>query len=210
MPALRTRFRVEAAAARREALDNVKEDLQSRRDLAKENGESLSAQDFGGHHFERTWATSGQSTRLLSLLGSTSIYTGGAHPNSGTAALLWDRLRGRQVTTQSLLRPGQSWTGAIRQPFCTLLDRERAERRGQRIVRGEWPNQCPALSELTLALSDRNGNGRFDHVAMIADAYVAGSYAEGAYEVTLPLTTSMLARLRPEYRTSFEPQPPVQ
>jgi hypothetical protein len=77
-------------------------------------------------------------------------------------------------------------------------------------VRGEWPNQCPALSELTLALADRDSNGRFDHVEVIADPYVAGSYAEGAYTVTLPLTATMLARLRPEFRTNFEPQPPVQ
>ena len=53
-------------------------------------------------------------------------------------------------------------------------------------------------------------DGRFDHVAVTADAYVAGPYAEGAYTITLPLTAAMLARLKPAYRAGFEPQPPVQ
>jgi hypothetical protein len=66
------------------------------------------------------------------------------------------------------------------------------------------------VSELTLALGDRDSNGRFDHVEVIADPYVAGAYAEGAYEIALPLTATMLTRLRPEYGQSFEPQPPVQ
>jgi hypothetical protein len=198
VPALRRRFRADAIARRQEALRTARVEEQLRRP----SGVS--------HLFHRDWTTKGQTLRLLSLLGSTTVYTGGAHQTSGTTALLWDRQRTREITFRDLLRPGQDWSGAIRQPFCTLLDRERADRRKERIVRGEWPNQCPALSELTLALFDRDSNGRFDHVEVIADPYVAGSYAEGAYTITLPLTATMLARLRPEFRTSFEPQPPVQ
>jgi hypothetical protein len=102
------------------------------------------------------------------------------------------------------------WTGAIRQPFCTLLDREREKRREQPVRRTDMFGNCPALKELTVTPEDSNGNGRFDHVRVTADPYVAGPYAEGEYVISLPVTFTMVSRLKSEYRPSFEPQPPVQ
>jgi hypothetical protein len=106
-----------------------------------------------------------------------------------------------------LLRPGTSWRAAIHQPFCTLLLRGRAKRVGEdmRAV-GEG---CPANGNVPVALADKDRNGRFDHVRITADTYVAGAYAEGEYVITLPLTPAMIARVRPDYRSSFEPRPPV-
>ena len=60
-----------------------------------------------------------------------------------------------------------------------------------------------------MLLTDSDNNARFDHVAVIADQYVAGPYAEGPYEIALPITAAMIERLRPEYRSSFESRPPV-
>lgn len=202
VPALAQRFRNNAARQRREMNSAAANEKKAR--------EKMGMREWSGLQFSRDWATAGQSPRLLSLIGSTSSYTGGAHPNSGTSALLWDRKLGRQTTYAALLNPGQSWGGAIRTPFCTLLDRERAERRQEKIARGGWPSQCPELKELTVALADHDHDGRFDHIDVTADSYVAGPYAEGPYEISLPLTATMLQRLKPEYRASFEAQPPVQ
>jgi hypothetical protein len=166
--------------------------------------------EFAGLNFSRSWETAGQSKLLLSLVESTGTYTGGAHPNSGTRALLWDRKRGREIAISALLQPGKSWDGAIRQPFCILLDRERSKRRQEPVERGDWPSQCPELKELTVALADHDRDGRFEHLDITADAYVAGPYAEGPYDISLPLTQTMLGRLKPEFRPSFEPQLPVQ
>ena len=201
VPALARRFRADAATRKAEMLRSAAAEKAFR---VKEK------MDWNGLQFSRAWETSGQSARLLSLVSSTSAYTGGAHPNSNTKALLWDRRLAKEITIASLLRPGQSWDGAIRQPFCVLLNRERTKRRQESVKAGDWPSQCPALKELTVALADENRNGRFDHVAITADAYVAGPYAEGPYEVSLPLTATMLSRLKLQYRPSFEPQPPVQ
>lgn len=204
VPALDRRFRAEVAKVRAEAMKNARADRGARLASGSSPG------DWNPHLFQRSWTTAGQTPRLLSLESATAAFTGGAHPNSGTTALLWDRRRGREIALSDLLRPGQSWDGAIRQPFCILLDRERARRRQERVQRGEWPNQCPALKELTLTLADESGDRRFDHLAVTADPYVAGPYAEGPYEIALPITARMVARLRPQYRPSFEPQPPVQ
>jgi hypothetical protein len=201
VPALDSRFRTDAAAQRRRATRLAAADRRERQKM--DNG-------WNGHLFARGWTVVGTGARLLSLQSSLETYTGGAHGNRSSSALLWDRQLGREVAQNSLLqRPGW-WDGAIRQPFCVLLDRERAKRREEPVKAGDWPNQCPLLSEVTLALADRDNDRRFDHVQVTADPYVAGAYAEGTYEISLPITAAMLARLKREYRPSFEPQPPVQ
>jgi hypothetical protein len=66
------------------------------------------------------------------------------------------------------------------------------------------------MKEVTALLSDTDKNGRFDHITVIADQYVAGPYAEGPYDISLPITARMIERLKPEYAAWFEPRPPVQ
>ena len=201
VPSLSKRFRADAGVRRTEMLRTAKAERAFRE---KEK------MDWNGLQFSREWETLGQSPHLLSLVSTTSAYTGGAHPNTNTTALLWDRRADREVTIPILLQKGKSWDAAIRSPFCILLDRERSKRRQEPVKPGSWLSQCPALKELTLALADQNRDGRFDHLAITADAYVAGPYAEGAYGISLPLTATMLSRLKPDYRASFEAQPPVQ
>ena len=204
VPALDRRFRADAAKQKREALATARED----RKVRLETGGK--PEDWNGHFFSHSWETAGQSTRLLSLEASTGTYTGGAHGNSGTSSLLWDRRAAREISLDSLLqRPGW-WNAAIRQPFCTLLDRERAKRRGEPVNKADMFGACPELKELTLTLEDKDKDARFDHVRVTADPYVAGPYAEGEYVISLPLTAAMLNRLKPAYRADFEPQPPVQ
>jgi hypothetical protein len=44
---------------------------------------------------------------------------------------------------------------------------------------------------------------RFNRIGLIAAPYVAGSYAEGPYEITLPVTPAVLAAVKPEYKAAF-------
>jgi Deacetylase PdaC len=162
-----------------------------------------------GYESNMGWELAGQSTRLLSLSGSHWEYTGGAHGNGGTSALLWDRKLNREIAIQNLLSTGTSWNGAIRQPFCVLLDRERSERREEPVKKDDVFGDCPSLSSVSVLLEDSDKNRRFDHILVTADPYVAGPYVEGAYEISLPITAAMIDRLKPEYRSSFEPRPPV-
>ena len=68
---------------------------------------------------------------------------------------------------------------------------------------------CPEMKEVAVVLSDTDRNGRFDHITVIADQYVAGPYAEGPYDISLPITARMIKRVKPEFAPSFEPRPPV-
>ena len=200
VPELAKRFTEELEKAKAELGSSAKVDRDERR-----------KQGFDFHPYETqvSYDTAGQSDRLLSLERAVYSFTGGAHGSSGSGAILWDRTAARELKIADLLRPGQSWTGAIRQPFCVLLDREREERRGEPVNRDDMFGECPKYEDLTVLLSDDDKNGRFDHIKVIADQYVAGPYAEGPYEILLPITAAMIERVKPDYRSSFEPRPPV-
>jgi len=89
-----------------------------------------------------------------------------------------------------------------------LVDRigaERARRRQGEKFGGDF-DQCPKFSDLAIAPFDRNNNGTFDTIAFIASPYTAGPYAEGEYEISLPVTSELIRGVRPEYRDSFERQ----
>jgi hypothetical protein len=64
---------------------------------------------------------------------------------------------------------------------------------------------CRAITELVVVPGSA-GKLTFDRIGLLAAPYVAGSYGEGSYEVTLPVTAEMVAALKPEYRGYFAPQ----
>jgi hypothetical protein len=197
IPALDRRFRIELAKALREARTNATKD----QELALKQ-----KRDFNPHYFSMQWTTAGESPRLLSLQSDTGSFTGGAHPNTNYGALLWDRRAGRGTSIESLFARSGDFGRLTRSAFCKALDRERAKRReGEKLDLPDF-NACPNYSELAIALVDRNRNGRFEAIDLVASPYVAGPYVEGEYVVRLPVTTRLKAALRPEYRSSFEIQ----
>lgn len=196
-------------ALNKKLTDTVKKDQRELIEMATTAKKEGSWFPSNGYQTEMGWEFAGQSDRLLSLGGGHWAYTGGAHGLGGYSALLWDRKLNREIAIQNLLKPGKSWTGAIRQPFCVLLDRERAERREEPVKKDELFGDCPALSSVSVLLEDSDKNRRFDQIRVTADPYVAGPYVEGEYMITLPITAAMIDQLKPEYRSSFEPRPPV-
>lgn len=200
VPELVERFTRDMAKVKSELVAGAKEDRDER---LKQKF------DYHTHEAQRSFETAGQSDRLLSLESKVYGFTGGAHGSSGSGSLLWDRHLAREVSIQDLLQPGQGWTGAIRQPFCVLLNREREKRRQEPVKPDDMFGNCPEYKEVTVLLADTDKNGRFDQIAVTADQYVAGPYAEGPYEISLPITATMIERVKPEYRASFEPRPPV-
>jgi hypothetical protein len=155
------------------------------------------------YSFYRDVTSVGQSTRLLSLKIETYYFTGGAHGNADSEPFLWDRHRGKRIPFESLLMDQAEETRLLRSPFCHALSDEQSERNGQKIEAFE---NCPKLSDLTILPGDKEGNGKFDAIHLIADRGVAGSNGEGAYDVSLPVTAKFVAAVKPEYRASFETQ----
>ena len=194
--ALDRRFRAESAKAYREALVNARQDQA----LARQQ-----KRDFNPEFYSMHWSTAGQTPRLLSLQSQLGTFTGGAHPNSSNGALLWDRRLNQQIGMDALFLRKQAFGALTRIRYCVLLAGERQKRRDGEKFGGDF-DQCPKYRELAIAPTDKDKDGRFDTIAMVASPYVAGPYVEGEYEIEVPVTRQLIAALKPAYRNSFEAQ----
>ena len=187
---------------------------EAKRDLAEAQKDAAGDQalakqqkrDFHQHFFSMQWTTAGETRRLLVLQNQMGTFTGGAHPNSNFGTLLWDRSLNREIGLNALFSNAGQFTALTRAAYCKKLDAERLKRReGDKLDLPEF-NACPKYSELTIFPGDKNRNGRFDRFTFVASPYVAGPYVEGEYEIMVPVTSVLIAALKPEYRSSFEPQ----
>ncbi len=159
---------------------------------------------FRAHSGSTEWKVVAEIPGWLSLSSMVGGYTGGAHPNYAYGALLWDKAAGQRREAADLFQSKGALSQAIRKPFCDTLDAQRAEKRGAKIDRnsGDPFDACidPLESAVILGSSNRR---TFDRIGVLVSPYSAGPYAEGDYEVTLPITPAVLAAVKPEYRASF-------
>ena len=159
---------------------------------------------FRAHSGSTEWKLVTDIPGWLSLSSLVGGYTGGAHPNYAYTALLWDKAAGQRREAADLFQSKAALSEAIRKPFCDALDAQRAQKRGAKIDRdsGDPFDECidPLESAVILGSSNRR---TFDRIGVLISPYSAGPYAEGDYEVTLPVTPAVLAAVKPEYRASF-------
>ena len=197
IPALEHRLRAEAAKEYQRHLKLGREDKKSYRQ--EQRG---SVTDF----YSKLWSAAGETLRLLSLEYQHGTYTGGAHPNTDYGALLWDRKLNREIAVSNLFLRSSAFESLTRRDYCKSLNDERQKRRkGQKLDLPEF-NACPKYADLAIAPMDKDNNGRFDTFEFVASPYLAGPYAEGEYEIELPVTPQLIAAVKPGYRNSFEAQ----
>lgn len=194
IPTLATSLRDTAeqrrAAARKDALED--------RDSARQDG-----REFHPHSLGIEWQVVTQTPRFLSLSNSFYTFTGGAHGNYGFEGLVWDRPAGKRLAATDLFTSKAALKAAVLKPFCAGLDAER-RKKGMEPPEddGVFPRCVDPIGETTIVLGSSNRR-QFNRIGFLMDPYVAGSYAEGSYEVTLPVTQAVLAAVKPEYRSDF-------
>lgn len=195
IPALKTEFDGDIDKERAELISNAK----GLRAEAKKEG-------FPFNPLGRwtAWKVVTDLPDWLSLSADESSYEGGAHPNHGYDALLWDRKANVKRDPDDLFTSDKALSAAIRKDFCAALDRERAKKRGAPVKRGsaEPFSDCIDPADSTVIVGSAGGKA-FDRIGILIGPYEAGPYAEGGYEVTLPVTPAVLAVVKPEYRASF-------
>ncbi|MEZ0497021.1 DUF4163 domain-containing protein [Sphingomonas sp. IW22] len=179
--------------------------------LKRDTGEWRRETEKGGFPYRPyalniEWKVVTETPRLLSLSAETYAYTGGAHGSPGFDALLWDKAAGKRLAPTELFASAQAIQSAMGDAFCQRLDRARQGRRGVPVGRSDDPfNDCPKVAETTLILGSSDGE-RIDRVGLLVGPYVAGPYAEGTYDLTLPVTPAIVAAVRPEWREAFAPR----
>jgi hypothetical protein len=151
--------------------------------------------------FSKDWKVVTDLPGYLSLSADMYFYSGGAHGGSDYDALVWDREAGKSLAPEAMFRSPAALQEALGAAWCKALLAERTERVGaDYAVDDIFP--CPPIADLTLLLGSSNKQA-FNRIGLIAAPYVAGSYAEGAYEATLPVTPAVLAAVKPEYKSAF-------
>ena len=158
---------------------------------------------FFPYSFSRTIHFGGRTARLVSFADERNVFTGGAHGNPSTQALLWDLKLGKGIafsdvfakSPKSLLQPG----------YCKQLAKQRMKKNATDKVLNIW-EQCPDPLKQSVIPEDKDRDGRFETINVTANPYDVGSYAEGYYVVMLPVTPALMSALKSLYRQSFEAQ----
>lgn len=151
--------------------------------------------------FEKSWKVVADLPRYLSLSADIYFYTGGAHGNSGHDALMWDREAKAAIDPEAMFISPAALQTALGDAWCKALKAERMKRMGDDYSDDGF-FQCPPIADLTL-LPGSSNRQTFNRIGLLAAPYVAGSYAEGTYEVTLPVTAKLLDAVKPEYKAAF-------
>jgi hypothetical protein len=177
---------------------------------AKEEKASLEKQgfDYHGYMSSTQYDTAGQTARLLSLKVDVGSYEGGAHGNHGVGSLLWDRMAEREISDKDLFADAANRDRLLTQRWCDALNKAREEKRGEPVGGDGMFDDCPKLDEIAIIPTDKDKNGRFELITLIAAPYVAGPWAEGDYEIELPVTSDLIAGLKSDFRASFETRQP--
>ncbi len=151
---------------------------------AKVQRDGMKGQDYQPPAYAReiSWSLAAASPRLVSLKQTWYENTGGAHPNHGYGALLWDTGSKRPVRPEDLFLSGSD--AAIDKALCDGLAAAKAKKGAGDWDRQAWP--CPKWREAEFVLAPSTQAGRFGGLTFLFDPYEVGPYAEGEYEVTLP------------------------
>lgn len=150
------------------------------------------------------WQVVADTPRFLSLSSNIATYTGGAHGNYGRGSVVWDREGEEQLDPAQLFTSTDALEKALGETVCKALNRERAKRRGAPVEpdADDWASACVPMEDAVLFPGSSDGQA-FDRLGVYYGPYVAGPYAEGDFEFTLPVTGGVLEAVKPEYRAAF-------
>lgn len=198
VPALKALLDEDLEKQRKELISDAKEG----KDDAKKNGFP-----FNPYSHSVEWQVVTDTPAWLSMSTLVGYFSGGAHPNYGYEALLWDRVAGVRRAPSDLFTSKAALAAAIRDPFCKELEKERKKKRGGEEWGGDISEftKCIDPVKQTVILGSSNGKA-FNRIGVLISPYAAGPYAEGSYEVTVPVTPKVLAAVRPQYKPAFVAQ----
>ncbi len=154
--------------------------------------------DGGMPPFEKTITVTGvtETGKLLSLKRTDFDFSGGAHPNTLTSGILWDKALKRRIRLTDLLGRGTDLT-LLDQALCSAVNTAKRARVPDSALLnlGSGDPACPRASSTEFVLTPGDQPGKAAGLTFLIGAYQIGPYAEGAYEIAIPATVfrSLLA-----------------
>ena len=131
--------------------------------------------------------------RYVSIIRGDYEYTGGAHPNSSSNTILWDRSAGKRIS----IRPFFTETAdngptlkAMRLAVIASLKDEKKARGAEGLDEGAIEAIEPKLIKIgPVALAPSTEESKSSGLNFHYDPYAIGSYAEGGYVAFVPWET---------------------
>ena len=192
IPALRQILRRDAAASERRTIAAAAE---FRRERGSDSGERIPMSH------EQQWTADADRPELLALSSAATFYLGGAHGGFRYHSILWDRRGGRQIRFLQLFGDQRSAARLLTRQFCPALRAAQRERLGNEYSEVSLL-PCPDIANQPITMRT-DSSGRIQGFTVLLAPYVAGSWAEGPYEVELPLTGALRRLILPRYAPAF-------
>lgn len=166
----------------------------NRTDAEKERKSDPSLFRNGPWTMERKYLTrSVVDDRYISIVREDYEYTGGAHPNSSSDTILWDKSAGRRIS----IRPFFTETAdngptmkAMRQGVIASLEAEKKKRGAEGTDQSAIEAIEPKLLKIgPVSLAPSTEQGKSSGLTFHYSPYAVGSYAEGEYIAFVPWET---------------------
>ncbi len=187
-------------------LAKLKANARTAADDAKRNGHSAIPWEIS-----IKWRYTAKAGDFVSLAGSSSEYTGGAHPMTFFDAHIANAKTGAQLKFADMLQ--QQGSPAITIAVCEALKAAKQARIGSQTIMEE-PIVCAGGSanikadQAKIVLAPSNLPDRFGGLYVHYEAYAVGPYAEGSYSLTVQQEL-FLQDLKPEFKPLFGGEAPV-
>lgn len=153
-----------------------------------ERTEAGEPEDMPPYAKEITLTGAAETGNLLSLKRVDFDYSGGAHPNTLTSGILWDKTTKRRLTAADLFAKGANLT-VLDQALCSALNTAKKVRSPDSasvtLTGSDW--SCPRVADTPFVLTPGNTPGKAGGLTFLVGPYQVGPYAEGAYEIAIPL-----------------------
>ncbi len=142
--------------------------------------------------FEKTITVTAalETGKLFSLKRVDFDYSGGAHPNTLSSGILWDKALKRRLGLADLFRKNADLS-ILDQALCSAINAAKRARvpDSASISLGGAPGaSCPRAADTPFVLAPGTVNGKAAGLIFFIGAYQVGPYVEGGYEIAIPVT----------------------
>ncbi|MCI9139693.1 DUF3298/DUF4163 domain-containing protein [bacterium 1XD42-8] len=152
---------------------------------AKEEG--MAEEGWNGYMIERSYSTAYSNGKLISILSGNYEYLGGAHPNYGTTADVFELSTGERLTLDKIFKNKEAAISHMEQHIIGQI-----KERGEENFFPEYEKSIKTILEGGFwYFSDRG-------IEIISNPYMLAPYAAGEIEFTIPYEE--LTELKEEYK----------
>ena len=136
-----------------------------------------------------TVSVAAETGKLFSLKRVDFDYSGGAHPNTLTSGILWDKALKRRLSLTDLFRKNADLT-ALDQALCSAINAAKRARvpDSVSVTLGGKDWSCPRAADTAFVLAPGTRPGKAAGLIFLIGPYQVGPGAEGSYEIALPAT----------------------